>query len=251
MMSRLKVLCLALLSLMVVGVMTSAAAFAESSPLPDIHTALPGENYPINLGGLLLSANELKGSSGGVLKGTDISTLLEAKELTSLGHAFVEFLGVTEAAEGRKCHTEGASEANGEVILPNAEWHLVYTALSPGETLEVGALTLFTKFTVTCHEGLFKISVTGPSLSRVNATPTAGGAEGDTNDLEIATHCLGSPQGFQELSYYYNDNLERVPSTLLFNLSGTGNVPGCEEIPGTLLLTPETGSAATMFTVLL
>jgi hypothetical protein len=248
-MRRTRTLCLALLSILTMGAIMASAASAESTPLPDIHTALPGETYPLNLGGLLLSANELKGSSGGVLKGTDISTLLEARELTSLGHVFVEFLGVTEAAEGRKCHTEGASEANGEVILPNAEWHLVYTALSPAETLELGLLWLFTKFTLLCNMGAFKMTVTGPLFSRVNVTPAAG-KEGDSTDIEIATHCLTTPQGMQELPYYYNDKLERVATTLLFNVSGTGNVAGCEEIPGSLLLTPETGSSATMFSVL-
>jgi hypothetical protein len=247
MMSRLKVFCLALLSLMVVGVMTAAAASAESTPLPDIHIALSGETYPLNLGGLLLSTNELQGSEGGVLEGTDVSTLLQALELTSLGAAFVEFLGVKQSkGEKKKCNSSGASEANGEVKLPNAEWHLVYTALSPGETLELGALTLFTKFIVFCNAGALEIPVTGPSLSRVNV-PKPVLPEGDSTDIEIATHC--TPARLQQLPYYYNDKLERVPTTLLFSPTGTTE-PGCEEIPGTLLLTPETGSLATMFSVL-
>jgi hypothetical protein len=248
-MRRTRTLPLALLSILAACVMTTAAASAESTPLPDIHTALPGETYPINLGGLLLSKNELQGSTGGVLEGTDISTLLEAKELTSLGHVFVEFLGVTEKAENHKCNTEGASEANGEIIFPNAEWHLVYTALSPAETLELGLLWLFTKFVLLCNKGAFRTTVTGPLFSRMTTTPAAG-KEGDSTDIEIATHCLTTPKGMQELPYYYNDKLERVATTLLFNVSGTGNVPGCEEISGSLLLMPETGSASTMFSVL-
>ena len=49
MMRRLKVFGVALVALFVVGVMTAGAAFAESTPLPQVHTALPGENYPLNL----------------------------------------------------------------------------------------------------------------------------------------------------------------------------------------------------------
>ena len=75
-MRRLKVFCLALLSVFAVGVMTAAAASAESTPLPDIYTALPGETYPIDLGGKLASAQALKSAAGGVLEGTETSVLL-------------------------------------------------------------------------------------------------------------------------------------------------------------------------------
>jgi hypothetical protein len=182
-----------------------------------------------------------------VLEGTDVSTLLQALELTSLGHAFFEILGVKEeAGSKRKCNSAGASEANGEVVFPNAEWHLVYTALSPAEQLELGLLWLFTKFTLFCAGGALEIPVTGPLLSRVNV-PKPVLPEGDSTDIEVATHC--TPARLQQLPYYYNDKLERVATTLLWNIGGT-NEPGCEEVPGTLLLTPETGSLATMFSVL-
>ena len=83
----------------------------------------------------------------------------------------------------------------------------------------------------------------------VRVNPTAGTA-GDGTALEIASHCSLITAGAQELPYYYNDALERVATTLLINVSGTGLKPACEEIPGTILVTPETGSLATMFTVL-
>ena len=131
---------------------------------------------------------------------------------------------------------------------PNAEYHLVYTALSPSENLELGVLVLFTKFTILCGSFAEPVEfvVTGPSMVRVN--PTAGGTEGDATDLALASHCPAT--GVQELPYYYNDQLARVATTLLINVSGTGAKQACEEIPGTILLTPETGSLATMFTVL-
>jgi hypothetical protein len=247
-MRRLKVFCLALLSVFAVGVMTAAAASAESTPLPLIHTALPGETYPIDLGGLLKSEQSLENAGGGTLKGTEISVLLSALELTALGLAVILFLGVTEvAAPNHKCANQGGTEESGDVTLPNAEYHLVYTALSPSENLELAALILFTKFTILCGKFAepFEVVVTGPSMVRVN--PTAG-TEGDATDLEIASHC--SATGVQALPYYYNDALERVATTLLISVSGLAAKQGCEEIAGTVLLTPETGSLATMFTVL-
>jgi hypothetical protein len=247
-MKRTRTLPLALLATLAACMTTTAAASAESTPLPDIHIALPGETYPLNLGGQLLSKVELQNAAGGVLEGTDVSALLQALELTSLGHAFLELLGVKEAGgENRKCNSLGASEERGEVIFPNAEWHLVYTALSPGERLELGLLWLFTKFTLFCQAGLVRLVVTGPIVSRVNVSKPVL-PEGDSTDIEIATHCTA--RGVQELPYYYNDRLERVTTTLLENFNETHNEPSCEEIPGTLLLTPETGSLATMFSVL-
>ena len=69
-MRRLKVLCLALLSVFAVGVMTAAAASAESTPLPLIHTALPGETYPIDLGGKTAVINQaLRNAGAGCLMG--------------------------------------------------------------------------------------------------------------------------------------------------------------------------------------
>jgi hypothetical protein len=250
-MRRRKVFCLALLSVLAVGVMFATAASAESTPLPDIHTALPGETYPIDLGGKTAVINQsLRNAVGGVLEGSETSVLLSALELTSLGLAVIVLLGVKEAiSPNRKCGVVGSAQESGEVVFPNAEYHLVYTALSPGENLELAALVLFTNFPILCGPAMeaVEIPVRGPSMVRVN--PTAGTA-GDGNALEIASHCSSITAGAQELPYYYNDQLERVATTLLINVLGAGFKPGCEEIPGTILLTPETGSLATMFTVL-
>ena len=124
---------------------------------------------------------------------------------------------------------------------------LVYTAMSPAEKLELGALILFTKFAITCNMGAFEMTVTGPLLARVNVPTPAVGTEGDSTDIEVASNCTAD--GVQELPYYYDDDLKRVATTLLLDVSGAGNKPGCWEIP-TVLLTPETGSLATMFSVL-
>ena len=239
--------CLALMFVLVGGVVLVASAFAEGTLLPDVHTALPGETYPINLGGQLLSNQSLQTAGGGILEGTDVSVLLNVKELSALGGAFIEFLGVKDKSEGKNCFTEGASEANGEVILPDAEFHLVYTAFSPAERLEIAALVLFSKFNILCNAGLFVLPVTGPAMLRVNVPTPEAGTEGDSRDVELASHCIGTT-GAQEIPYYYNDALSRIATTLLLNEGG--NVPACEEIEGTLLLAPETGSLATMFSVL-
>ncbi len=248
-MRRLRVFGLMFGSVLVVGVVMVSAAFAESSPLPLIHTALPGELYPVNLGGSLTATTELRSAEGGLLNAREISVLLQAKELTALGSALVDFLGVVEEAGGQKCHTLGDLEVNGEVLLSGAEYHLVYTGLSGlGEQLEVAALILFDKVRVFCNADTFELSMTGPWTMRVSLT--TGGVEGDASDIDVASRCVSETSGIQEIPYYYNDSSIRVPTTLLVNVQGTGNKPFCWLFGGTLLLTPETGSAATMFTIL-
>jgi hypothetical protein len=247
-MKRTARLCSALLLLLVAGVMTTTAASAESTPLPDIHTALPGETYPVNLGAHLAGVSELESTGESPdLEAREFSALLAVGELTSLGTAALVFLGLEEGKEHLKCHTSGASEERGEVVIPNAEWHLVYTALTPGEHLELGVLMLFTTYTVLCDAGLFELIVKGQWLMRANVPTPEAGKEGDSTDIEIASDC--SSPGVQELPYYYNDALTRVATTLLQNV-GLGNKQACEAIAGTVLLNPVTGSNATMFSVL-
>ncbi len=249
-MRRLKVFGLVFVSVLVVGVVTAGAAFAESLPLPLIHTALPGELYPIDLGGHLSTTITLRNSSGGVLTAGEVSVLLSALELTALGLAIIDFLGLLEVASKEKCHTLGDSEANGAVLFPGAEYHLVYTGLSGlGEQLEVAGLVLFDKFTIFCSTNLVEYAITGPATTRVSLTKGTE-TEGDANDIETAWRCGSLTSGLQEIPYYYTDSSQRVATTLLWNVSGVGNAPFCVLIEGTVLLTPETGSAATMFTIL-
>jgi hypothetical protein len=245
-MRRLKVLGLAFMAVLAVGVMTAAAASAESSPLPDIHTALPGEKYPLLLAGHQVGKSELVNESGGVLKGKEFSILLSLLELSALGPAIIDFFGV-ENKEKELCNTAG--DGAGVVLIPNAEFHLVYSSLSPLAPLELAALILFSKFTITCG-AIFEITNTGPSTARVSVPKPEAGKEGDSTSLETASHCGSFVTAIQEISLYYNDQLELVATTLLANPSGTGNKKSCEEIEGTTLLTPETGSTATMFSVL-
>lgn len=221
--------------------------FSVLAQLPTIHTALPGETYPLNLGGHLTGTSKLFEEGGGALEGKEFSVLLNVAELTSLGTAVVDFLGVEEPKEKTKCSTPGDSEANGAVLIPGAEFHLVYTNLEP---LELGALTLFNKFIILCDAGTLEDITVGPSTTRVSVPAPTAGTEGDISFLNIASHCFNTTLASQEIPYYYNDKGEVVPTTLLANLSGTGLKKSCEEITGTTLIAPETGSLATMFTVL-
>jgi hypothetical protein len=233
-----------LLAMFAVGVMMVGVAFAESLPLPLVHTALPGETYPINLGGHLAGASLLRSESG-TIEATEFSVLLNVAELTALGTAVLEFLGLEEPKEKVKCNTLGDSEANGAVLVPNAEFHLVYTSFAP---LEIGALVLFTRFTIECNHDALETTIRGPVMTRVNVGK--GGAEGDITDLEFISRCANTTTDIQEIPYYYNDSFSLEAVTLLANISGTGLKKSCELIEGTVLVTPETGSLATMFTVL-
>jgi hypothetical protein len=230
----------------VVGVVVVSTAFAESTPLPLIHTALPSEAYPIDLGGIVVNDGIQIENTSGVLPATLVSVLLEAKELTALGAVKITFTGVGEPVGSVKCETEGAGE--GTVVVPDALWHMVYTALSPGHVLETAGLMLFSKLVLRC--GASEIVVTPPLLMRFSEVPGNSANGGDSTEIEAAMHC-SSISGVQEISSYFTDSSVEVTKQLLSaNLFGASE-PACLEVPGTLLLTVEPASLAAMFTVLL
>ena len=252
-MSRLNAFGAALAALFVVSVMTATAAFADSTPLPQVHTALPGENYPLYLLGQKTATTEgeiaLANSTIELLAGT-VSVLLALSELGSLGTALVMLTGVREEAAvgGTKCSTTG--DAEGVVLLPETQWHLVYTSLSPGKELETGGLILVPRFTLTC--GALVLTVEGPSLGRFAEIPGNSSNSGDSTQITTATHCSNEATGTQEVSLYFNDSSLKVTGQLLLeNFEGLGNENSCLEIGGTLTLEVEPGSNASMFTVLL
>ena len=232
----------------VVAVATTAVAAAAGTPLPDIQTALPGERYPIALSGGGTGSGEVVNEAGGLLLSNGGSILLTASELTSLGQATIDFSGVEEVEE-HKCHTEGDSESSGAVLVPGAEYHLVYTGLSPAHTLELAGLISFTKFTTLCNLGAFEITTTGPLTARLSINAPEAGTEGDSTKLEGASHCGSFTTAIQEIPDYYGDGLEEILTTLLLNPSGTGNKKSCLEA-GSTLLTVASSGVATMFSVL-
>jgi hypothetical protein len=241
-MKQLKVFGLALMAILAVGVMTAASASAALA-LPQI-AAGPGQAYPLNLGGHLTVASLLR-TEGGSLTGKEFSVLLSAAEPTALGSAAIEFLGVEEPSAKKKCNTPGDSEANGAVLLLNAEYHLIFFNFAP---LELGALTLFTKLLILCNVGALETTTTPPSTTRI--TVPAPNAAGEISSLQITSHCATITTDLQEIPYYYADSGSLEATTLLANISGTGLKKSCELIEGTTLLTPETGSSANSFTVL-
>jgi hypothetical protein len=250
-MRRFRLFGLVLVSLFVVGVMTAAAASAESTPLPLIHTALPGETYPIDLEGEVKSAGIKLANPVKALPATLVSILLLVNELTALGPASIDFTGVK--LETKFCHTPGDSEPEGAVLIPDAEFHMVYTSLSPGKELETAGLILFSKFVIICGEVKpTEFVISPPSMSRLSEVPGNSANGGDSTEIETATHCSNETNGIAELSSYFTDSSIEVTKQLLaVTVSGVGPENGCEEIPGTLLLTIGRNTLATMFTVLL
>ena len=252
-MLRLKVFGVALVALFVVGVMTAGAAFAESTPLPQVHTALTGENYPLNLLGQKTATTEGEialANPDGELPANTISVLLALSELGSLGTALILFTGVREekAVGGTKCNTAG--DAVGVVLVPETQWHLVYTSLSPGKELETGGLILVPKFEIIC--GAQKTTTEGPNLGKFVEIPGDSTNGGDSTQIATNTHCSNRMNGIQEVSSYFNDSsLEETSVLLKANISGLGNANSCEEVAGTLTLEVEPGSNTSMFTVLL
>jgi hypothetical protein len=250
-MRQLRIFGLALVSVFVVAVMTAAAASAESMPLPLIHTALPGETYPLDLAGEVKSDGITLANSLTSLPATLVSILLLVKELTALGPASIDFSGVREFGSATKCNTVGDDE--GIVLVPGAEFHFAYTSLSPGKVLETAKLILFSKFVIVCGvDEPVEVVVTGPLLSRFSEVPGNSANGGDSTEVQTVTHCSNATNGIQEISSYFTDStIEVTKQLLLAVVSGMEPVNACLEIPGTLLLTVGAGSLATMFTVLL
>ena len=254
-MRRVKMFGVALVMVSAVGIATVSVARAESTPLPLIHTALKGEVYPINLVALVEQEQEndiVLANANSKIPIQDIHLLLEAKELTALGQATIDFLGFHEEGGSTKCNTTGDSE--GVVLFPDVEWHLVYTGLSPSEILQTAVLILFSKFIIICG-GFLETVVEGPSLARLLDKPESG-MENDSTDTELHWHCSNIANGIQEVSSYFNDKLELLTGQLLkVNIGGTGKANSCLEVKKTLLLEVEKGAAggnsALMFTILL
>ena len=218
---------------------------AESTPLPDITTALAGERYPIVIEGEAKQTVEgdiTLASSTAQVPAESVRMAATFTELTALGAATVEFKGVHEkGSEGAKCNTAG--DAAGVVLVPDAQFDVVYTGLSPSSVLETAGLVLFSKLLFTC--GAIETTVEPALVVRARRV-TEGG---DSTGLEVEAHCSNIANGIQELSAYFNGKLElREKQLLKANIAGTGNANACEEIKPTLLLNVTAGSTAKMFT---
>jgi hypothetical protein len=252
-MGRLKMFGLVLLSAFVVGVVTASAAAAESTPLPLIHTALPGETYPLDLAGEVKSNGiRLLASAAGVITATLVSILLLVNELTALGPALIDFTGAERL--GNKCRSLG--DEAGVVLVPNAAFHLVYTSLSPAKVLETAALFLYTILSIDCGPAEMPEEeediASEQFMSRISEVPGNNTNSGDSTQIQTATHCSNIANGIQEISSYFTDSTIEVTGQLsLMRYNGGATLNACFEIPGTLLLAVGAGSLTKMFTVLL
>jgi hypothetical protein len=223
-------------------------AAASAFTLPDMHTALPNETYPIVLSG------EVKAEAGNEkeihlenevssIPATLVSVLMIASELTSLGSVQIDFTGLHENKKPLEtCNTEG--DGAGVVLVPFAEYHLVDLGLEPN--LKLGLLILFPTFSVTCKGGL-KVKVEAPDLSAVDLVE-----EADIESATALTHCKAGSPGIAANSSFVNEAGEQGKETALLKANfGAGNTNACEEITKPLPLTIETAfSLAKMFTIL-
>jgi hypothetical protein len=236
---------------LVVGVMTAGSASAFE--LPDIHTALPGETYPIVLSGEAKAAAESETeirleNEVNSLPAATVSVLLIASELTSLGSIGITFTKVHENNHPTvTCSTEG--DGAGVALVPSAEFHAVdLNNTGVPATLKLGFLVLFPAFTVTCTGGL-KVKTEAPNLGAIDI-PTPG-VEGDIEGVTALTHCIAGKPGIAEQSSFVNDAGEQGKETALLKANfGTGNSSACEEIPALPLTLEPAFSLAKMFTIL-
>jgi hypothetical protein len=243
-MKRFRLLGLAFGVVFVVGVMSAASAAAFT--LPDIHTALPNETYPIVLSGEVKATaeSEIKlENEVSNLPATLVSILLVAAELTSLGTIQIDFTGVHESKKPLEtCNTEG--DGVGVALVPFAEYHAVDLGLEPN--LKLGFLILFPTFTVTCKGGL-KVKTEAPNLGAIDLVE-----EADIESVTALTHCKAGSPGIAANSSFVNEAGEQGKETALLKANfGTGNTNACEEILKPLPLTIESSfSLAKMFTIL-
>jgi hypothetical protein len=133
-MKRLKLLGVMLVAC-AVGLMATSAF-----GLPDVSVTLGGA-YPLHLNYESSTVKtEIQNANGGVLKGEGLKVLALIGELTALGTFRAIFSKVGKGTE--KCFNTGV-EANGE-ILPEGEFHIVYTSLS---SLQLGVPVLLKELT--------------------------------------------------------------------------------------------------------
>lgn len=225
-----------------------APTMAAELALPDVHTALSGENYPIRVSGevKVIERSQLRlVDSVSSLSATLMSVLLEAKELSSLGIIHLDYTGASEGTSGTGAECKTAGDAAG-VLLFEEVGHLVFDLFSP--RLELAGLLLSGTVLIVCGTSE-EIEVRGPVLVRV--VPISNSSEGgDSTKAEARAVCQSGSNGIQEISSYYNNNGTMLTRQLMeLSLAGGEFVDACGLAP-TVLLEVEASSVAKMFTVL-
>jgi hypothetical protein len=219
---RLKMSCLAVLAVCVLG----SAAAVSAIALPAV-LLLGGE-----VGSLLLRS--LTNTFIASLQ-TAISTYLGEGVLlvlhfpnaaTNLGTYEYLILKMLETGSKETCHTPG--DAEGEVLFPRREFHLVFDSLT---VLGVAALILVPEFEFVCGNGTQKVKVKGSLLALltpINTEVLVGG------DFRFVMRC-GKFGAAEETKFWNSSGV--LQSTLFEANVGIGGFEqACLDIRGTVLL---------------
>jgi hypothetical protein len=194
-MKHLKVLGVASVALVALGITTATTALA----LPDISITLCAGStcYPLHLEVTLLTAGaKLSTVSGKSLQGEGLLLLALAKELTALGtyEALVLHL---ENAKKTKCNSVG--DKAGEA-LSRGTYHLVYTSLAgSSQGLQLGMLFLGAPHELECGTEEFPL-VRGSVISSI----TGAGTEA-TELTSLSGALTGNGAGVPSIKFFYND----------------------------------------------
>jgi hypothetical protein len=165
------------------------------------------------------------------LKGEGYEFTFTAKEnMVGLGSASLKFFNYELEGVAGKCKTEGAAE--GELVVPSAEWHFVL--MLGGGTGLFGVLLLLAEFPVKCP-GPLTIKIKGSILT--DATPFGMDVPvtGGTQVYSVETGACGA-NSTPAFSEYDTDT--GMATAKLESSIGLGFQKSCWEIEGTASLTP-------------
>jgi len=231
-MKRLKLLCLAALTVFAVAIATASSASA-AAPLPTLLTlTTSGEGAPVTIKSLTNTfATQLAFKASKGLSGEGVLVQLYWTNLESnLGTAEILFTKVIAVGTTNKCKTAG--DTAGEVLLPPVEWHLVYTTTSPLKTV---LLVLVPEFLIECEPfgtGV-KIKVKGSNISTISPENTEVLT---TEEFGSNTKC-NTTTIVPEIEQWLNNKEETQKAKLEANAGG-GFEKACENVEGEVKLQP-------------
>jgi len=230
-MKRLKLLCLAALTVFAVAIATASSASA-AAPLPTL-LLLPKEEPPVTLKSLTNTfPTQLGVANANALEGKGVLVQLYWTNLNiNLGSAEILFTEVLQGSKtGKKCRTAG--DPIGEVLLPPVEWHLVYTTTSPLKTV---ILILVPEFLIECEPfgtGL-KTKIRGSNISTISPENT----EVLTTEEFTSNTICNLPTTVPAITQWLNNKEETQKAKLEAN-SGAGFEKACENVEGEVKLQP-------------
>src|ERR1700691_3344078 len=221
-MGRLKVFCLMLFALLVVG-----GGFAGSAvALPSILLLPEDAGKSLLLSSLTNTSVTRLETSAGLLTGAGVKVKLHfPNAATNLGLIEVTFTEV-EKAETGKCKTATAT-VEGEVIVPKTSFHLVFDSLT---LLGVAALILVPEFSATCGAEA-TVSFKGNVLSLISPISKEILV---SEELGSSTRCSAT-RGIPVDTSYWNGAGEKGKALLLGKL-GLAFEEACQNIAATVQL---------------